>query len=371
MKTINFGNHFEIYDDSLKVYDKLPPQSYVVRFEKMSGFYLEKYLDIEVNEEKIYGVHIEKINKVMRSFKAFDRNLGVILSGDKGIGKSLFAKMLNLEAVKNNLPCIIVDRYIPGIASYLERIEQEVVVMFDEFDKTFGEIKAADGSADPQTELLTLFDGMSSGKKMFVITCNELRNLNNYLINRPGRFHYHFRFNYPTPDEIKEYLTDKLAPEYYGEINGVVNFSGRVKLNYDCLRAIAFELNSGESFKSAIEDLNIIRDASINYQIVLTFKDHTPIIITEKTAIDLFSQKSFFYWCDDGSKYDHNIGVKFNTVGCIYDESIAANTIGAEKMSIIYDDYDGDTEVIEHLKNLTPDKLIIKKISDPPLHYIL
>ena len=38
--------------------------------------------------------------------------------------------------------------------------------MFDEFDKTFGNIKAADGMANPQTELLTLFDGLAQGKKV-------------------------------------------------------------------------------------------------------------------------------------------------------------------------------------------------------------
>lgn len=43
------------------------------------------------------------------------------------------------------------------------------MILFDEFDKTFGSIKAADGMADPQTEMLTLFDGLSQGKKMFVM----------------------------------------------------------------------------------------------------------------------------------------------------------------------------------------------------------
>lgn len=30
MKVINVGTRFEIYDESLKVYDKLPAQSYIV-----------------------------------------------------------------------------------------------------------------------------------------------------------------------------------------------------------------------------------------------------------------------------------------------------------------------------------------------------
>lgn len=47
------------------------------------------------------------------------------------------------------IPLIVVDKFIPGIASYIESIDQEVMVLFDEFDKTFGEVEAADGEASP------------------------------------------------------------------------------------------------------------------------------------------------------------------------------------------------------------------------------
>lgn len=165
MKAISTGNVYRIYDDTLKTYDKLPAQPYVVRFAMHTGFYLERYSDIEITEDKIYGVHPEKVLKVLDSFSRYNRSLGVILSGDKGIGKSLFAKLLAIEAMKKGLPLIIVDRHIGGIASYLESIEQEVMVLFDEFDKTFGEVHSRDGEASPQSTLLTLFDGVSPGKK--------------------------------------------------------------------------------------------------------------------------------------------------------------------------------------------------------------
>ena len=41
MKAISIGKRYEIYDDSLKAYDRLPAKTYTVRFEKMSGFFLE------------------------------------------------------------------------------------------------------------------------------------------------------------------------------------------------------------------------------------------------------------------------------------------------------------------------------------------
>ena len=75
-----------------------------------------------------------------------------------------------------------------------------------------------DNEGDPQSGLLSLFDGTSQGKKLFIITCNSLSKLNDYLVNRPGRFHYHFRFEYPSSEEIMEYLTDKLGSQYISEI---------------------------------------------------------------------------------------------------------------------------------------------------------
>ena len=75
----------------------------------MTGFFLKVRPDLVV-KEPVYGVHPEKAEKVLRSFKVFQRNLGVILSGDKGIGKSLFARLLSAKAVEAGYPVIIVDQ---------------------------------------------------------------------------------------------------------------------------------------------------------------------------------------------------------------------------------------------------------------------
>ena len=82
-----------------------------------------------------------------------------------------------MEATKVGLPVIIVDTYIPGIASFIEEIEQEVMVLFDEFDKTFVSIKGADGMAYLKTEMLTFFHVLSQGKKMFGIPCIDANGL--------------------------------------------------------------------------------------------------------------------------------------------------------------------------------------------------
>lgn len=366
MKAIKIGNKVEIYNDTVRTFDELPPKTYLVKFAKMSGFYLEEYAGITVNEEKVYGKQLEKAQKVIATYQRFERNLGVILSGDKGIGKSLFAKLLSVLAVKKGIPVLIIDRYVSGIASYLEGIDQKVMLLFDEFDKTFGEIKPPDGAQEPQTEMLGLFDGLSQGKKLFVITCNEIRHLNDCIINRPGRFHYHFRFDYPSESEIRNYLTDKLDQMHYDEINTVVEFSRKVDLNYDCLRAIALEINNGEKFNTAIQDLNILNLTQDEYDLAMHFQNGK-VIGAQGVCIDFFSQEEKIVNISEDN-YHEIINVHFYTQDCEYDIQNKHAVIPAQKLKLTYDE-DYERELVNQMKALVPDYLIIKKVRHKSLHY--
>ena len=55
------------------------------------------------------------------------------MSGNKGSGKSLFARELSKKCLEKEIPVIIVNISVPGIASFLASIEQEVMILFDEF----------------------------------------------------------------------------------------------------------------------------------------------------------------------------------------------------------------------------------------------
>ena len=265
MNIVQSGTMFMIYDDSVKTYDKLPVGAYEVGCGKMTGFFLKTRNDFKVTE-KVYGNHSEKVDKVLKSFQLADRNFGLILSGQKGIGKSMFMRVLAERAGNLGYPVIVVNGYIPGIDSFLGSIEQEVIVLFDEFEKTF---RQDDDHHEPQEEMLSLFDGTDGGKKLFIITCNEVRKLNTYLLNRPGRFHYHFEILPPSGEEVKEYMIDKLDHAYWDQIDKVVSLANSIYMTYDYLRAIAFELNQGYTLDEALADLNIAR-AQAEFNITVT-----------------------------------------------------------------------------------------------------
>lgn len=363
MKVINTGNQYVFYKDEVKAYDTLPPAAYTVAYSEKRGFWLEKFSDIQI-KEKIYGVHQEKVEKVLRSFKVFGRNLGVILSGDKGIGKSLFAKMLSIKCVEEGYPLVIVNHYNSGIASFLDSIEQEVMVLFDEFDKTFGDVHPEDGNSSPQTELLTLFNGISQGKKLFVISCNNLRNISDFLVNRPGRFHYHFRFDYPNDEEITQYLTDKLEEQFRGEIEKVTAFSKKVPLNYDCLRAIAFELGNGLTFEEAIKDLNIVNLNAEEYKLKLCFESGRTFT-RDSYRMDLFDEGgSEGTWLLDN--HNRSLYVRFDNCNVKWDPN-KGTIVEGKDIKLIADEDDPD--MIKELQNEVIQCLIITRRAGKSIHY--
>ena len=346
MNVVHSGDTFQIYGDALKTYDKLPLGTYEVCFHKMMGFFLTSHSDLVVNEEKIYGSSPAKVEKVLRGFQAVDRNFGVILSGRKGIGKSLFARQLAIRAKNYDLPLIIVSAYYPGIADFISSIEQEVIVLFDEFEKTFADQE----HCNPQEDMLPLFDGIDNGKKLFIITCNEVHKLNSYLINRPGRFHYHFILGNPNPDEIKEYMTDKLNPEYHHLIKKLIGFSMNVDLTYDVLRAIAFELNMGYSFEDTLMDLNISKEGTPQYNIRVEFADGTYRTIASQ-RINTYSNDRLYFWFNErNGRSSDSIRLEFIPSDIVLDMDHAEMTLDPAKVERYVDEDYFDMEKPEEKK---------------------
>ena len=140
--------------------------------------------------------------------------------------------------------------------------------------------------------MLSLFDGMDNGKKLFVITCNDLRQLNEFLINRPGRFHYHFEITCPSPDEVRAYMVDKLGTGWEEDIEKVVKLSQVADITFDCLRAIAFDLKQGYPLEETLMDLNINYERNSSYNVTVRLSNGWVTTAYYK-KIDLYSKDEY------------------------------------------------------------------------------
>lgn len=358
MNIISMGSDYQVYDNGIKTHSQLPLGCYSVEFAQMRGFYLTAKDEVlKVNEARIYGSHQKRVQKVLNTYSLMNRNLGVLLSGPKGIGKSLFVRILAEEGMKKGLPVIVVNRAIPGIADFIEKIGQDIIVVFDEFEKTFADQK----DWKPQDDMLSLFDGLDGGHKLYVVTCNDLSKLSEYMLNRPGRFHYHFSLGAPTKAEAEEYLTDSLLPQYHNLIEDIAGLTGVIDLPYDYLRAIAFEINQGYTLKETMLDLNITKPDMIRYDATIYLSDGT-VFYSYGIKIDFTNPRPQYCSAYNGS---NRLDIAFtpSLAKLVGSEYIINEGIYRETDDYIDDDWPEEKkrEVIR-FNSLTVNRIILNKL---------
>ena len=321
---VQTGSTYRVFDESVRVYTELPLATYKVNFNPFEGFTLRAINDLSAGDEKAYGTLSNRVRKIIDTYDRMDRSLGVLASGDKGMGKTMLLRKVAAEAQGSlGMPIVIVDTNYSGVADFIDTLG-ECVVVFDEFEKVFP--KRID--EDFQAQFLGLFDGMSMVKRMYIVTINDIDQINGYLVNRPGRFHYHLRFTYPTPEEIREYLGDNDIGE--DQIKKVISFSRHTSVNYDHLRSIAFELRDSNDFDDIIGDLNIKRIDRPSFNITVELKNG--VVLKGRTK--LADNDNSLWVSGGGSSYCVCLDlemIKFEESGVV---------IPVEALSFRDDDYD-------------------------------
>lgn len=310
MKIVTTGNVSRIFTDDLVTSDTLPIGYYNVEFNPQTGPYLVRNTHVK-KIERMFGSMQKKVNKVLEGYKRTKEphSYGIILTGRKGTGKTMFAREI---AQKAGLPVLIVSHGFSGMASFLQSIEQEVLVIFDEFEKNFTN---ENDDRYSQDDLLPLFDGLAGSKKFYVIISNTRSGISNYLLGRPGRFHYHFYVDSPKEDDIREYL-DEILENKEIITESLVRALSMYSLSYDSLRAIAMELDNGYSLEETIQDLNLDLDDYYRKDVIYTFYTNNPKIVFRcnicsslPRPVSYSSHASLV-----GSNYTNQLYFVFNTV---------------------------------------------------------
>lgn len=307
-KTLYFksGSMFSVHDsENVPTFvDRLPPKVFNLLLNPLEGFKLESVDDFEL-PPKLYGSTEKMADRFMSSFEDRDSSTGVILSGEKGSGKTLLAKKLAMDGISKGYPVILINSPYGGgsFSSFIQQIDQPTIVMFDEFEKVYSD-------NEKQDSVLTLFDGTFSSKKLFVVTCNDKYKVSDYMFNRPGRFFYSVEFKGLEEEFIREFATDTLRNQE--AVENLVDYTGTFnKFNFDMLKALVEEMNrfgedpvtaskllninnSNSSFMYDVEELEIfgvpseiIKKASIAYNEFISMDSSVSIVYYVPTSDEM------------------------------------------------------------------------------------
>jgi DNA polymerase III gamma/tau subunit len=249
------GNTYSLSDNTKQI-ATLPVAIYVLN-KSLFGFYLEKIEDKFEFGHKLYGLERDLIDRVIRTWNSTNKNLGVLLNGLKGTGKTVTSKVICNEL---NLPVILVNENPEGggIPEFLNDVQQDVIVMMDEYEKVFG-----DGS-----ELLTLMDGVltSDARKLFLLTTNNTY-INDNMLQRPSRIRYHKTFKDLSLEIITEIVEDILVHKQH-RTEVISAISGLEVITIDVVKSIVEEVNIHNEAPSAFMSVFNVKKISGRHSVI-------------------------------------------------------------------------------------------------------
>lgn len=256
MQLIQNGQNF-ILGNFGSLPNKLPLGTYSILFNKDSNsYYLHLIDDIQI-PNKIYGDIVPFAKRVCAKYNSKDRNLGVLLVGTKGAGKTITARTI---ANLLNLPVIVVSEGYddPEFISFLtDPALGNCVILIDEFEKLY------DGQNADSNKLLSLLDGPYNTHHIFIFTANEFYRINSMMKNRPSRIHFLKEFTGLDENTVQDIGNDLLDNKDW--IEELVEISQKMtECTFDVIMSICSDSNLfKESPKQVIRYMNVLMESSI------------------------------------------------------------------------------------------------------------
>lgn len=257
------------------------------------GQFTHEIQDNFILPKKVYGNIIETVERVLKTFKDRNGNLGILLSGIKGNSKTTTGKMICTES---GLPVLLITEPMVGaeFKAYLSGIKEEIIVFVDEFEKVYNTVEL-------QQEFLTILDGVFQSKKLFIFTSNS-QNISEFLRNRPSRIFYHFKYDNLENETIDEIIEAELInKDFKTSLKDVLLILGTISI--DVLLNLIDEVNRFDTDpKVMVKGLNIeVEQVNFNVtlyvegEMVMTQCDFNPLV-QEDFMFNYKNEKGHYKW---------------------------------------------------------------------------
>lgn len=254
--------------------DKLPKGVYNFTVkEKQNGLLLgfSPVEDFKI-PENIVGQD-KHLTRVISTYNRLGKQMGVLLSGIGGAGKTVLAKRIAMECVnKGNMSVVVVNSETVGhLPMMMSMLKDDVVILLDEFEKMFDKV-------EKQNYLLTLLDGVMDHKHLFLFTCNDINKINPYMLHRPSRIRYHFKFDRVPKEIAHEIIERDYIPVDNNNVAVLKLLTDMINgLSYDMLFECIKECNlyPSENPMELVSDLSLeISDVNLeNYDVMFKLGD--------------------------------------------------------------------------------------------------
>jgi len=241
MNILKNNGKYSFYNE-LTIDKELAPKNYIFNFDDFGNCWLEDAEDFRI-PNKVYDVNSGMRKDIKKAFESYDKNLGVLLTGNKGQGKSLNAKLLCKEM---GIPTILVNKSIPkdvNFVRFFNGIKQNYCFFVDEFEKLFADKGRTNENKDyhEQDVFLSFMDGVLTNehKVLFLLTTND--SVSEYFINRPSRVKFLQEYDELSEEIFNMIVNDKLEDKSFRE--DLEDNVSLINLNIDLLISIVEDIN--------------------------------------------------------------------------------------------------------------------------------
>lgn len=239
---------------------KVPPMVYRIGIVDEKPVLVKDRVKFNVPTKR-FGTHDVLKKQISSEHINAEGCTGVLLVGLKGAGKSLLSEDICNDAIKAGFPVLMIDQgFTDKLIKSMIKIIGPCVVYFDEYGKIYKE--------EERNQMLTLFSDTSLKKILWLITANATYELNDFMINRPGRFLFKIDYNGMAEDAILE-VVDGLSLEPL-ILEYLLEYCKCHTISFDVLRVlvkVATDCTTVKQFEDKIKIHNVPDAIHINYHL--------------------------------------------------------------------------------------------------------